>query len=132
MGWYIMKYSKQRELIYNALAENKIHPSADEIYNILKNDHPALSLATVYRNLNQLAENHEVLKVQIPGQKDRFDCDVHEHYHFVCEKCGKIFDIKKECLPMPKGCIVEGHRISSLDLSINGICKECASLEKDY
>lgn len=125
-----MKYSKQRELIYNALAANKIHPSADELYNILRADNPNLSLATVYRNLNQLAENNDILKVQIPGQKDRFDCDAHEHYHFVCEKCGSVYDIDKKSLVIPVSASIEGHSISSFDFTINGICKNCKA-DKD-
>lgn len=125
-----MKYSRQRELIYNTLAANKIHPSADEIYNMLKGDNPSLSLATVYRNLNQLAENNEILKVQIPGQKDRFDCDAHEHYHFVCNKCGCVYDIEKHSLPAPLSGTIEGHSITSFDLTINGICKNCSGDNK--
>lgn len=121
-----MKYSKQRELIFNAIANNKIHPSADEIYNMLKKDNPNLSLATVYRNLNQLAENNDILKVQIPGQKDRYDIDVHEHYHFICNDCGAVYDIDKTSLPAQIVGTIEGHNISSFDLTINGICRNCA------
>ena len=120
-----MKYSRQRELIYNVVAKNKVHPSADEIYDILKKDNPNLSLATVYRNLNQLAENNEILKVQIPGQKDRYDCTVHEHYHFVCSNCSTVYDIEKSSIPAPLLETINGHSISSFDLTINGICKDC-------
>lgn len=122
-----MKYSRQRELIFNVVAEHKVHPSADEIYDILKKDNPNLSLATVYRNLNQLADNNEILKVQIPGQKDRFDCALHEHYHFVCNKCKSVYDVDKKSLPAPFNETIDGHSISSFDLTLNGICKNCLS-----
>ena len=52
-----MIYSKQRELILKAVLENRVHPTADAVFSFLKPDHPELSLATVYRNLNQLAKN---------------------------------------------------------------------------
>ena len=58
-----MKYSKQRELILKTLQENVIHPTADEIYHLARKEMPSLSLATVYRNLNQLAENNVIRKI---------------------------------------------------------------------
>ena len=72
-GWYVlnllklfgdfnMRYSKQRELILNAVLNNKVHPTADFVYNFLKEDNPELSLGTVYRNLNFLAENNMLKK----------------------------------------------------------------------
>lgn len=57
-----MRYSKQRELILNAVLNNKVHPTADFVYNFLKEDNPELSLGTVYRNLNFLAENNMLKK----------------------------------------------------------------------
>ena len=57
-----MIYSKQRELILKAVLENRVHPTADAVFSFLKPDHPELSLATVYRNLNQLAKNGLLIK----------------------------------------------------------------------
>ena len=57
-----MNYSKQRELILNTLKENVVHPTAEYLYEILKENNPNLSLGTVYRNLNQLAENGTIKK----------------------------------------------------------------------
>ncbi|MBQ9624806.1 MAG: transcriptional repressor [Clostridia bacterium] len=120
-----MKYSKQRELIYNAVAPNRMHPTADDIYDMLKRDNPNLSLATVYRNLNQLADNNDIIKVQIPGQKDRFDPNVHDHYHFICSECGHIYDIDKELVNMPCGISVDGHEVDDVKLTLTGVCKNC-------
>ena len=53
-----MKYSKQREHILKTLRENVIHPTADEIYALARKEMPSLSLATVYRNLNQIGRAH--------------------------------------------------------------------------
>lgn len=89
----ISKYSRQRELIYKTVMENKVHPTAEFVYNYLKKDNPQLSLGTVYRNLQQLSDNGEISRLSIPNQPDRFDGIIEEHYHAVCEKCGKIYDI---------------------------------------
>jgi len=58
-----MKYSRQREHILNTLKENAIHPTADEVYALARRDMPMLSLATVYRNLNLLAENGVIRRI---------------------------------------------------------------------
>ena len=94
-----MNYSKQRELILETLKENVVHPSADYIYGKLKDKLPNISLATVYRNLNQLAENGTILKIEGLENSDHFDHNTHEHHHFLCEKCGRIFDIPKDIAP---------------------------------
>ena len=65
------RYSKQRELIYNALLESAHHPTAEELYNLLKPTAPSLSLGTVYRNLNLLVE--EGRAVRLPFATNRYD-----------------------------------------------------------
>ncbi len=89
----ISKYSRQRELIYKTVIENKVHPTAEFVYNYLKKDNLQLSLGTVYRNLQQLSDNGEINRLSIPNQPDRFDGVIEEHYHAVCEKCVTIYDI---------------------------------------
>ena len=89
-----MKYSKQRQLILSMVLENQAHPSAKTIYDDLKNTCPSLSLGTVYRNLNFLVEQGLIRKVVIPGQDTRYDYNLGNHFHFICEKCGTIFDFE--------------------------------------
>ncbi len=120
-----MKYSKQRELIFNAVKKHKVHPTADMIYSVLKTENPNLSLGTVYRNLNQLSDNGDIIKVKIPGGADRFDCTVHEHYHFVCESCGKILDIEKEMVFDDLNKVIDGNEITACEICLKGICKDC-------
>lgn len=87
------KYSRQRELVYEAVIANRIHPTAEFIYNYLKKDNPALSLGTVYRNLQRLSESGKILKLQIPGKAERYDGDLSPHYHAVCCECGEVTDV---------------------------------------
>ena len=89
-----IRYSKQRELILLNLQSRSDHPTAEMIYQDLKSQHPNLSLGTVYRNLNQLCENHQILKLDIGGPMVRYDGNIQPHIHFICDQCGKIYDIE--------------------------------------
>lgn len=122
-----LKYSKQREIIENAVKFNKIHPTADDIYAILKPDNPNLSLGTVYRNLNSLADSGNILKLSMPDGKSRYDGDISEHSHAICEVCGNIFDADMiETADMDK--IVSNKLnmvITSHQFVFYGVCNKC-------
>lgn len=122
-----MKYSKQRELIENTVKENHIHPSADEVYTLLKPNNPSLSLGTVYRNLNLLAQNGNINKIPMTNGCDRFDGNLHKHYHIICDICGKIFDIELSLLNelSEKVKTQTGIEVSAHQLTINGLCQNC-------
>lgn len=122
-----MKYSKQRELIEEAVKLNRVHPTADEIYSILKPDNPSLSLATVYRNLNNLASSGIILKIETPDGKAHFDGDVTEHSHAICINCGKIYDIVlPEMIEVDKMISERTYfEIISHQLIFNCVCNKC-------
>lgn len=122
-----MKFSKQRELILNAVKDNTIHPTADFIYDYLKKDNPNLSLGTVYRNLSQLINHGYIQKVSIPGFPDRFDANVVEHNHIICDVCGNIQDIHSDILKnIPATLSNELNiEITSCTIILHGICKNC-------
>lgn len=122
-----MKYSKQRELIYKKLKANPIHPTAEEVYLQLKPEYPAISLATVYRNLNKLAQNNTIKKIQGLDASDRFDHNTHEHYHFICEKCHRVYDVDLELLSYIND-KVSNYNVKSFDLLLKGICNNCKDL----
>lgn len=123
----ISKYSRQRELIYKTVMENKVHPTAEFVYNYLKKDNPQLSLGTVYRNLQQLSDNGEINRLSIPNQPDRFDGIIEEHYHAVCEKCGKIYDIHINEMPEVDKLVAEktGLDITGHEIIFKTICPMC-------
>ncbi|OSB10498.1 Fur family transcriptional regulator [Paraclostridium bifermentans] len=122
-----MKFSKQRELILNAVKDNTVHPTADFIYDYLKKDNPNLSLGTVYRNLSQLVNHGYIQKVSMPGLPDRFDSNVIEHNHMVCDVCGNIQDIHSDILKnIPSAISNElDIEITSCTVILHGICKNC-------
>ena len=116
-----MKYSKQRELILKTLQENVIHPTADEIYNIARKEMPSLSLATVYRNLNQLAENNVIRKIESLDGSVHFDHNLCNHYHFICTKCHKVYDVPYDVAPdlADKVLAKTGLLVENFDISFN-------------
>lgn len=124
-----MNFSRQRELIYNQVMNNPIHPTADEVYSALKKDNPNLSLGTVYRNLNMLSELGMLQKLRIADGSDRFDGRTDKHLHMVCDKCGKVFDIETDVLAGAEEKIraEHGHIITKMTLNLNGICADCAA-----
>ena len=123
-----MKYSWQKELIEKTVFENRIHPTAEDVYLILKANHPNISLATVYRNLNFLSENGKIKKISMANTKDRFDGETSEHYHVSCTVCDKIYDISLSMLSKLDDEVFEktGVYVTGHELIIKGICPECS------
>lgn len=93
-----MKYSRQRQLIYNFLMTRKDHPTADVVYQNVRQEFPNISLGTVYRNLTLLADRGEIQRLQVGDGVDHFDGDTSLHCHFVCSDCGSVTDLPMECL----------------------------------
>lgn len=122
-----MKYSKQREHILKTLRENVIHPTADEIYALARKGMPSLSLATVYRNLNQLAENGIIRRIDGLDGSVHFDHNLCKHYHFICTKCNKVYDVVYDIAPdlADKVLAETGLFVESFDISLKGICPNC-------
>ncbi|MCK4608182.1 MAG: transcriptional repressor [Gammaproteobacteria bacterium] len=124
--------TKQRNIILEKLKQLKTHPTADEIYAIVRTKLPNISLGTVYRNLKQLAENGTILQLGQAGQQKRFDADLSKHYHFVCQKCHKIYDLPAQKIADLKQIpnYIEQHAICGYNLDFYGICFTCNTKEK--
>ena len=89
----MLKYSKQRESIKNFLVIRYDHPTAETVYLNIRKEFPNISLGTVYRNLNLLAEIGEIQKLSPGIGPDRFDGNPAPHYHFICRHCGCVMDL---------------------------------------
>lgn len=124
-----MKYSHQRELIYEQVKQHPVHPTADMVYSALRAEHPNLSLGTVYRNLNLLSDIGLLMKIHIADGSDRFDGRTDAHYHMVCEKCRRVFDIEYEELEdnVRAAAASDGYTLTRLTLTLEGVCKECSA-----
>jgi Fur family peroxide stress response transcriptional regulator len=93
-----LKYSRQREAILEELRKRHDHPTADLLYRSLRESFPRISLGTVYRNLNLLADLGQISRIRCEEGMEHFDCDTCDHYHFVCRSCGKILDLPMDII----------------------------------
>lgn len=122
-----MRYSQQRENIKIGLEKFCIHPSAEELYIKLKPQNPNLSLATVYRNLNQLAETGDIKRIDGLSGQVHYDHNTSEHFHIICIECGKIMDLPPEMSSSLKEILgnQSEFEILSYDILVKGLCKKC-------
>ncbi len=126
------RFSKQRKRIYDMIVENAVHPSADVIYDKLHKEYPELSLGTVYRNLNVLSEMGEIKRIESGLKSERYDGRTDDHYHMVCEECGRLFDVVAEY----QHNLVEeaqrqtAHQLKEHNIIFYGICEHCNKNDK--
>ena len=122
-----IRYSRQREIIFNYLCGTKEHPSAEMIYEVLKVENPNLSLGTVYRNLKLLEEMDKIQRVTTVDNSERYDACCESHAHFVCENCGRVTDLSVINVKDAEGlCNVENaKKISKVSIVFTGTCEEC-------
>jgi len=123
----------QKELVLNAVLKMHRHVTAEEVFNFIKNEHPTIGKGTVYRNLNILADEGKIRRVEIPGGADCFDFMLKKHYHVKCIKCGKVTDVDMEELKDPLSFIHDKHGFDFLDYDIlfKGICSKCKGMEQE-
>lgn len=128
-----MRHSNQRDLILKELCNRHDHPTANDIYKSVRQVLPNISLGTVYRNLNQLADNGIIMRIPQPDSSNRFDGNISMHYHICCKKCGSVQDIDSENLNEFSAMIMEnyGFEVDCSDIIINGICSRCRNEKSD-
>ena len=124
---YNLRMTRQRKVILEELRKVKTHPSADEVYEMVRKRLPRISLGTVYRNLEILSESGDIQKLEPGCSLKRFDGDTSEHCHIRCVRCDRIADAP---LPDVKFDLeqvestdfeITGHRLEFL-----GLCSECS------
>ncbi|MGM9988738.1 MAG: peroxide-responsive transcriptional repressor PerR [Bacillaceae bacterium] len=122
-----VRITPQRHAILEFLIETEVHPSADEIYKALEGKFPNMSVATVYNNLRVFKEAGLVKELTYGDSSSRFDFVTDDHYHAICNRCGKIEDFEcagldkvEETAKLKTGFEITGHR-----LEVYGICPEC-------
>ena len=96
------KYSKQREEIINILKESYSHPTAEEVYLLAKEKNPSISRGTVYRNLKFLCDCGEAMALETADKKIHYDGCVNNHRHFICNKCGAVYDLQPTKVEEPE------------------------------
>jgi len=121
------RMTPQRQAILEELRSVTSHPTADELYEMIRKRLPRISLGTVYRNLEILSESGLVQKLELGGSQKRFDGNVKNHYHVRCIRCGRVDDMPMAPLSSLEKTAREitdyeivGHRAEFI-----GICPRC-------
>lgn len=91
-----LKYSRQREIIKKFLEGRRDHPTADIVYMNVRKQLPHISLGTIYRNLTLLTDTGDIQRLRLGDGVDHFDADISPHYHFICQGCGCVQDLRLE------------------------------------
>ena len=121
------RITEQRKIILEELQKLHSHPTADELYAIVRKKLPSISLATVYRNLEILSESGMIQKLRLAGAAKRFDAEMRPHYHIRCKKCGSVSDIPLEPLDIINNAArrATDYEVLSHRLEYIGICPRC-------
>lgn len=122
----IKRNTIQKIKIMEFLTSVHIHPTAEMVYEAVKKDLPNISLATVYRNLNQMALGGEIIRLEVNGEY-RFDGDKDKHQHYYCSNCGNIVDVYNEKVNnyAIKHASLEGFEVSIVQILYKGFCSNC-------
>ena len=128
-----LKYSRQREAIYNFLTTRKDHPTADLVYTNIRQEYPSISLGTVYRNLQLLTSIGKIQKIKVGDGTDHFDADISPHNHFYCRKCGSVIDLDMDSIDEINSIAAKNFdgKIESHIICFTGICGRCLKKGSD-
>jgi Fur family peroxide stress response transcriptional regulator len=121
------KKTKQKESILKVLKSTRSHPTADWVYSEVRKEIPNISLGTVYRNLKLLSERGDILELDMAGTLSRYDAYTDNHYHFRCDRCGRVFDLAEVSdKDMDKKVAKQtGFKVTCHRLEFRGLCHEC-------
>jgi len=119
----------QRRLILEKLSETEGHLMAEDIYTLVKETIPRISLGTVYRNLAVLEKIGLIEKLEIQNQPALYEKKKDLHYHLICENCGLVEDLRGVRIDQLEDEIAQlsGYKISGHRLEVFGVCKDCQS-----
>ena len=122
-----LRMTRQRKVILEELCKVDTHPSADELYAIVRKRLPRISLGTVYRNLEILAERGDIQKLELGCTLKRFDGKTESHYHLRCIRCDRMIDAPVDFDVMIKHDLksASDFKIIGHKLEFIGICPEC-------
>jgi len=128
-----MRLTTQRQIILEELGKVTCHPTANEVYDMVRKRLPRIGLGTVYRNLELLADSGVILKLEVGGTQKRFDATVDPHYHIRCSVCGKVDDID---IPVQEhinqaATDASSYKVLGHHIEFSGVCYSCLAKKPD-
>ena len=122
-----LKITPQRQLLFSLLHENAEHPTAEALFTTASSQMPGISLRTVYQTLTDLTEMGELGQVTFDGGAVRFDPNLTDHHHAVCDECGAIADVSIDHLDAVSISEPNDFSPSSTSVVFHGTCARCAT-----
>ena len=123
-----MRLTTQRQIILEELGKVRSHPTANEVYDMVRKRLPRIGLGTIYRNLELMAESGIILKLEVGGTQKRFDATVETHYHIRCTSCGRVDDIDIEVQDNINEIAARScdYKVLGHHIEFSGICEYCS------
>jgi len=121
------RMTRQKAVILEELKALKNHPTADELYRLVRRKLPRISLGTVYRNLDKLARAGLIRKLELGNGQGRFDADLSDHYHIRCIKCNRVDDVRSSA-QISYGRFASDFsdfEVVGYNLEFVGVCSDC-------
>lgn len=122
-----MRLTSQRQVILEELKKVTSHPTANEVYDMVRKRLPRVGLGTVYRNLDLLAEKGIIKKLEVGGEQKRFDGNTSPHYHIRCMQCNRVEDIfiERDMELEKNAASCCNYKILDHHVQFSGICSKC-------
>lgn len=121
----VTKQFRKRNAILKCLQETDCHPSAEMVHELLQQEHPDISLATIYRNLARFREEGIITGVATVQGTERFDACTLPHVHFICTNCSAVMDLPRIPIPQYPREALEGCQVDTCQLTFTGLCSKC-------
>ena len=123
--------TRQRQMILEELSKVTSHPSADEVYQMVRRRLPRISMGTVYRNLEILSSMGMIQKLVSGGSLMRFDANASMHYHIRCVDCGRVDDVAVGPLAAIEEDVsnITDYKVLGHSLEFAGLCPSCKGRE---
>jgi len=124
-----LKITPQRRAVFGVLDGDESHPSADAVFRAVSARVPGISLRTVYQILNELAELGEIQVLDLGTGSIRFDPNVDDHHHLVCDGCGAVRDVSVDLSGLATtGDAFGDFLVERPQVIYRGRCRACGAL----
>lgn len=123
-----LRLTPQREVLLRVLSKTMGHPTADEMVRRVREVLPTVSHATVYRNLQELVREGLIGTLEAAGSAVQFEVNQDDHHHFVCHKCGHVWDVYLTSVDVRinrRRTALDGFQVERRDVQLHGVCADC-------
>lgn len=127
-----LSLTQPRLAVYQRLASTVAHPTAEELHESIRPEHPSVSLGTVYKTLETFEKHGFITKSRSTGERARYDANLEPHHHLICKICGRMEDISESST----GPVVVSKKVhpeflvEDIRIDFRGICGPCRAKQK--